>query len=490
MVKKTRKNIVILIQPKVGYLDSVKTNYAIPLALLYVASMINKDYEVIIFDQRIHTDWEKEIDKLLEKNPICIGLTSMTGEQLYYALDISKRIKSKGNYPVVWGGIHPTLDSHNVLKNKNVDIVVRGEGEETFKELINNLEKNKSLKSVKGISFKDNGKIINNPERGFIDLNTLPEIPYNLIDLEKYTGKYKGRRSLHVQLSRGCPFSCTYCYNSIFNKSRWRTLSAENAFKVISVLYHKHNIRYFDFLDDNLFVNLDRMEKIADNIIINKMDIIWKGTLEIPSSKRMNEKYFRKMSKAGLERLEIGVESGSNRILKLVNKPQKIEDVFELNKKISKFNITPGYNFVVGFPTETKEDVKLTLNSALKLLKENPNAEINGVYCYTPYPGTPLYNNLGKFGFIPPKSIEGWIEYSGDKIKTPWVDSKEKKRLSNIQFASYFLNQKGSNLLDVKKTIKILSKLYEPIARARFKFNFFNLMIEHKFLSFYKKLID
>ncbi|MDP7520917.1 MAG: cobalamin-dependent protein [Candidatus Pacearchaeota archaeon] len=182
MVKKTKKNIVILIQPKVGYLDSVKTNYAIPLALLSVASMIHKDYEVIIFDQRIHSDWEKKIDRLLEKNPVCIGLTSMTGEQLYYALEISKRIKSKGNYPVIWGGIHPTLDSHNVLKNKNIDIVVRGEGEETFKELINHLEKNKNIKSIKGISFKSKeGKIISNPERGFIDLNKLPEIPYNLI---------------------------------------------------------------------------------------------------------------------------------------------------------------------------------------------------------------------------------------------------------------------------------------------------------------------
>ena len=483
------KKTIILIQPRVGYLDNVKNNFSTPLAILCVASAICEDYDVKIFDQRLNPDWKKKLNELLKTDPVCIGITSMTGEQLKHALEISEWIKSRGRYIIVWGGIHPTLDSETVLKNNNIDYVVCGEGEETFKELVNSISKNLNVNSVKGISFKDkNRKIIHTPQRNFIDLNNLPQLPYHLVDMEKYIGKYKGRRSLHIQLSRGCPFSCSYCYNSVYNKSFWRTLTVENAFKKISFLYNKYDIRYFDFIDDNLFVKLDRMEKLADEIIKNKMDIIWKGTLEIPSSKKMSEDYIAKMAKAGLERLEVGVESGSNRILKMVNKHQTIEDVYELNKKLSKFNITPGYNFMVGFPSETREDVQMTLKSALKLLEENPNAEINGVYCYTPYPGTPLYNELTKFGFVPPKSIEEWSKFTGDHIETPWISPKEKKKLSNIQFASYFLNKKGSDLLDVKKTIQILSRFYQPIARARFRFNFFGLMAETKFLKFYRGL--
>ncbi len=484
------KRTIILIQPKIGYLDTVKKNFASPLALLFVASNIYKEYNIEIFDQRLHSDWKTPLGKLLDKNPLCVGITSMTGKQLFYALELTKWIKRKGNFPIVWGGVHPTIDPYNVLKEETIDFVVRGEGEETFKELVNALDKKKPLKNILGISYKNKqGKIIQNPERPFIDMNSIQELPYHLVDLEKYVGRYKGRRSIHLQLSRGCPFACTYCYNSKFNKSRWRTLTVENAFKVISNLYNKYNIRYFDFIDDNLFLSLDRMEKLADLFLKNKMDIIWKGTLEIPSSKKMSEAYFEKMEKAGLERLEIGVESGSNKILNFVNKKQKIEDVFELNKKISKFKITPGYNFVMGFPTETEEDLKLTLKSILKLLKENPKAEINGAYCYTPYPGTPLYNILGKYGFPYPQSIIEWSGFGGDEIKTPWLSDKEKKRLGNIQFASYFLNKKGSDLLNIKKSIQILSKLYNPIAKTRFKWNFFGWMFETKALKIYKRMV-
>lgn len=484
------KKKVILIQPKIGYLDEVKRNPSIPLALLCVATNIYNDYEVEIFDQRLHPKWEEGLSRLLKDNPLCVGITSMTGRQLYYALEISKWIKSKSNCPIVWGGIHPTIDPQTVLENENIDIVVRGEGEETFYELVNCLAQGKDIQSIPSISFRNNqGEMVHNPRRPSINLNTLPEIPYHLVDLERYVGRYKERRSLYLQLSRGCPFSCAYCYNSVFNRSQWRSLTVEKALERISYLYHNYNIRYFDFIDDNLFTNPQRMNDIADKVIKNKWNIIWKGTLEIPSSKTMSDQFFKKMAEAGLERLEIGAESGSNRILKFINKHQTIEDVFELNKRLANFSFTPGYNFMIGLPTETSGDIKLTLKGVMKLLDNNPDAEINGVYCFTPYPGTFLYDCLGKFGFIPPSSLEEWSEFSGDQIKTPWLSLKQKKRLSYIQFASYFLNSKASNLLDVKKFIRILSRFYEPIARARFRLNFFGLMFEYWFLSLYKKLI-
>ena len=158
---------IILIQPKAGAWE--KMGARLPIGLLSIAAIpYNQGYKIKIIDQRIDANWKKTLINSLKKSPLCVGLTCMTGKQIFYALEASKIVKKHSTVPVIWGGVHATLLPEQTLENEYVDLIVLREGDVTFAELVNALEKNGSLKKIKGIYYKQNGKIIKNVERSFI----------------------------------------------------------------------------------------------------------------------------------------------------------------------------------------------------------------------------------------------------------------------------------------------------------------------------------
>jgi radical SAM superfamily enzyme YgiQ (UPF0313 family) len=218
-------NDVVLFQPKIGSMDSIRSKPAIPLSLLSIASFLkNRGYHVKIIDQRINPKWEKSLNKEFKKSVIAFGTTCLTGEPILHSL-IASKIAKENSIPVIWGGVHPSLLPHQTLENENIDVIVKGEGEETFFELIQALERNRPLNKVSGIFFKNNSSIKKTKERSFINLDTLPPIDYKIIDINEYLPKYKGKSSLYMESSRGCTFNCAYCYNTVFNKKCWRSKS-------------------------------------------------------------------------------------------------------------------------------------------------------------------------------------------------------------------------------------------------------------------------
>jgi anaerobic magnesium-protoporphyrin IX monomethyl ester cyclase len=179
---------VILVYPNIIKGWQARPRIAMPMSLLCLATpLMNAGYDAKIIDQRVEPRWESILRQELQKNPLCVGVSSMTGPQLRHALGISKMVKEYGNAPVVWGGIHPSLLPEQTLKNKNIDIVVQGEGEETFFELIQALDGKQPLHTVKGIWYKENDQLKSTRMRSFIDINKQPPPPYHLIDLKNYT---------------------------------------------------------------------------------------------------------------------------------------------------------------------------------------------------------------------------------------------------------------------------------------------------------------
>ena len=178
---------VVLVYPHIIEGWQARPRMAMPMSLLCIATpVMNAGYDVKIIDQRVEPRWESILRQELQKDPLCVGVSSMTGPQLRHALDISKMVKEYGNSPVIWGGTHASLLPDQTLKNENIDIVVQGEGEETFPELVEALDGKRPLSTVKGIWYKENGHIKNTGMRPFIDLNKQPPLPYHLIDLKKY----------------------------------------------------------------------------------------------------------------------------------------------------------------------------------------------------------------------------------------------------------------------------------------------------------------
>lgn len=471
---------VVLIQPKVGLWDNILSKSSIPLSLLRVSTFAHKNHDIKIIDQRLNKKWQNALKKELKKGPLCVGITAMSGSSIKYGIEVSEIVKNESpNTTMVWGGTHPTIIPSITLKHKYVDVVLRGEGEKSFSELLEHLERNKSLKEVKGISYKEKGKQIHNPPNKLLDLNKLPDLPYHLVDIKDYLPKHLGRKTINMETSRGCPNQCKFCYNSLGFGGIWRTLTTENVLKQVKRVIDNFGVEHIFFVDDNLFLSHKRIFNICKGLIKEKLDLTWdtQGAC-ISDIYKMSMAEIRLMEKSGCNRLMLGVQSGSQKILDMLNLNVTPQQAITVNKKLKSYNIIPHYYFIVGFPYESKEDRLKTINLALRLLKENKKATTSPFFCYEPWPGTPLFEKASKdYDLQMPKDMEYWIESEWDSSRAPWLTDEEKGIVESLHFASVFYDKKSEWYSD-SRLIKFLVSLYRPIARHRIRKLNFNFMIE------------
>lgn len=480
------KERIILVQPRVGDWDDFRSHPALPLALLSVSREIAGDFDISLVDTRIDKDWRQSLIKELDRGALCVGVTSMTGGQINHALEVSRVVKENSSIPVVWGGIHASMFPESTIQDDFIDAIVVGEGERTFQKLVCALAGGRDLSGIPGIWYKDGSRIVKNQLHDFLKLDSLPQLPLGLIKLNKYLPVFKGRRTFYLETSRGCPNSCSFCYNPSFNRSTWRAFSIARTLEDIGFLYRVHRVRSFYIVDDNFFVDLQRARSVAQGIIDQGMDIIWEAQgISINSALKMDEEYLSVLERSGLRKVHFGVESGSERILRLVNKRIRIEDVIKINQRWRKFNIIAQYNFMCGFPGERMKDLRMTVDLVFKLMKENPNALISPLCPYTPYPGTALYNNQMGKRFRKRATLREWSQTNyGDNL---WQSKRRKKILSALFFASQFLDTHRSKDMVQSRLIKILISLYRPIAKFRVKHLFFGFMPELKVKEFFTK---
>lgn len=474
---------IVLLQPREGIYNNVLKPW-VPLSLLSAVSKIDREgYPCKIIDQRVNENWESELIQELDKNPICVGITSMTGSQILFALEAAQIVKKYNQISVVWGGVHPSLFPKQTLENKLIDIVVKGEGEETFYQLIKRLETKTSLDGLQGISYKNKGKIIENPERPFLKLDDYSETPYHLLNINDYLHKFfSEKKVIEIESSRGCPFSCGFCYSPSYNNRLWRALSAEKVVERIKKLVDSYSIRSFHFIDDAFFINKKRVNDIMSAIIEANLKIKmgFQG-VRIDTFDRMSNDEISLLIRAGGRFLQFGVESGSLRILELINKEVKIEQIISLNQRLSRYpKLIPYYNFICGFPTETREDIFATTGLAWTLLIENKNAMISPFHHYKPYPETPLFKFTENQNFVSPEKLEDWGKFDWTELIQSSKEKKTMRLLRNIEMASILVDKKMENQSD-SIFWTVMAKIYRPIARFRFKNNFFTFMPESVF---------
>ena len=459
----------VLINPKGFRLINDQT---LPFGLLYASIYACQEYDIKIIDQRVDKDWKEKLVKELEKTPLLVGITCMTGPQIFDALEISK-IAKQHNIKVVWGGVHASLTPKQTLENPYIDFVIQGEGEITFHELLKALDKNLPLKNINGLWYKQNGDIKANPPRRDLNLEELPRLPYHLIeDMKKYIQikETRGnRRSINIFTSRGCPHQCTYCFNKQFNKGYWRQMSAKKSLEEIRFAVEKFKLENIFILDDNFFVNLNRTKEIAQGIIDMNLDFTWDVLgAQISTLKNVDKDYYSFLVKSRCKSLLFGIESGSPRILKLIKKDIKVEEVLAVNKMLKDTGLKTYYSFMSGFPTETKEDILMTINLMLKLKENNPNVEYGTVKCVIIYPGTELFDIALKYGYKPPQKLKDWAHITWgnySRIDYPWLSNKRKTMLMDLYYYSLLMNP--DHLYINSKLFTTVSRLYYPIAKYR-----------------------
>lgn len=458
----------------------------LPTSVLSVAApLVRSGYDIKIIDQRIDKNWKETLLEELKNGLLSFGISALTGKQILNGLEASKFVRENSNVPIVWGGVHPSLMPHQTLKNQYIDFVVIGEGEESFLELTNALKKKTSIENIKGIGYKKGDKIFINQARDFVDLNLLPEIPYDLINVENYisrksfaTGKLS--RGIAFYTSRGCPHRCGFCYNQEFNKGKWRSKSPERVFSEIKYLVDNFKIDSFDIEDDEFFVDPDRARKICELIIQNNLNIEIFTSCRVNYVMNMDKEYLQTIYKAGFRTLSFGVESGSERMIELMHKDINFNQVFETIRKLKSVGINSKYYFMAGFPTETIEDLYKTTDLVLKMKELDPQIRIPSWRFFTPYPGTDLYELAIKQGWEPPKLLEEWANYDFNTVRMPWVKGKIKSIINNVIFMIDFIEinkTKGSGIYFR------LAKIFGIIINYRWKKHLFAFLPE-KYLVF------
>ena len=473
---------IVLIFPII----ELKQRNLLPLSLLFIAApLIKKGYDVEIIDQGTEKKWREKLDKALQSNPLMVGISVLTGKQILYGLEISEIVKKQSNTKVVWGGVHPSLLPEQTLENKFIDLIVIGEGEETLLELVEKLDKKEDYSNLLGIGYKKNGKIKINPERSFINLDEQSEIPYNLIDIDRYIylesfASGKPGRDLAMYTSRGCPHRCAFCYNKEFNKRKWRCLSAEKVVSEIKKVVSEYNITSISLQDDEFFTNLERVRKICELLLKENINVEFISSCRIDYICRMEDDFLKLIRKCGFRTLELGIESGSPLMLEKIKKDITIEQVKEAVIKLKRFDIEGKYCFMAGFPQEKIEDMYKSADLMRDIKMINPYSRIPGWRIFTPFPGIELYQDAINEGWIPPKNLEEWAYYDFETIKMPWVTKKMEKIIRGLLFLVPFLRLQD-------KPLSIFHKILGCWVDFRWKNHFFSFIPEKGIINLIKK---
>ena len=430
---------VVLVYPITG-LDVRGLSVWLPLSVLAVASGVADAYDVVVVDQRVDPDWRRSLKKALGPETLCVGISSMTGSQILHGLEAARQVRDAApDLPIVWGGNHPTLAAAQTAEHSLVDIVVIGEGEKTFRLLVDALKAGKDWRAIPNIAYKSEGRaVVQGDAYDFVDPERMEEMPYHLVDVEKYVAGRAlfGRpvRSLPFITSFGCPYACTYCCQPVLSNRRWRRMSPELAARRASALAERYGLDAIEFHDEEFFVDRRRGTKIAESIggafswyVQTRMDDLL--ALDLPA-----------LEKNGLCAVQPGLESGSDRILKLVRKQETVAQYRAANSALARTGIQATYNFMMGFPTETPEDLNSTVDLALELLDANPNARVAGFYVFVPYPGSELYDLAIKEGFVAPAGFEDWSRYNRQHIAAPWL--LDRRALKFLMLTSKFIDGK------------------------------------------------
>lgn len=408
--------------------------YTMPLALIAIGSALDPAlYEVVIIDGRLEDDPIAAVSEHLDE-ALCIGITVLTGNPIRDAVQMSRAVKARRpDMPVVWGGWHPSLFGKECLEEPAVDITVQAQGEETFREIVRRLESGLSLEGCAGCAYRTPaGEIRLNPPRPMQNVNELPRHNYQLIDVPRYY-RLKGKPQIDYISSQGCAFRCAFCADPFVYKRKWAGLSPERMGDEIEDLWRRYQCSDINLQDETFFTYADRVEKIADEFIRRKLPITWAATMRADQGARLSEEAMAKCRKSGLRRVIIGVESGSQEMMDRIRKDIKLEQVFVSAEKCRRHGVAINFPFIVGFPGESDESVRASLEVAKRLRAMSPQF-VTPFFYFKPYPGSSITEQAVQEGFQLPCSLEEWANFDFVGSIGPWVSPQKYRLIENFKY--------------------------------------------------------
>ncbi len=421
---RTRKKKVVFFFPAFSSLEATA-----PLGILAVSTpLLRAGYQVCIVDSTITPHFQQRVLQELE-DALCLAVSLVTGPMIRETAQIAREAKRLyPELPVILGGWHPSLLPDQTLASDNVDVVVRGQGEEALLQVVQRLEAGASLEGIDGVGYKEGGKLIFNSPRELTPIRDLPPKAYHLADFDAYE-RVCGRRWAMYISSLACPYSCAYCTNEAVYGRLWNALEAVQVVEETVDLVLRYQLQLLWIVDDNFLVDRERALKIAEGLIRRGVSFEWSIQASTNLVNRLDVDQLKLLRRAGLRQICHGAESASPTVLKLMDKNfQRPETIYAVAEKCIRADIRPSFNVIFGFPGEGEKERRETIRLIMQVCRRFPGAEF-WTNIFTPYPGSPIVRRAAELGIEIPDSFEGWADFFPRYTVLPWLNGRKHRRV-------------------------------------------------------------
>jgi magnesium-protoporphyrin IX monomethyl ester (oxidative) cyclase len=411
------------------------------IAVCYLAAAVEDIVESMAMPENYYNDGIFDsFERLLKQRPFdLVAISSMTG--CFNNAEKLARIAKKHGITVVMGGFHPTALPEEVLDTGGVDLVVIGEGEETFRELV----QNGPSREVKGLVWKEKGEYVYTGMRELIkDVDSI-RFPLRSLRPERFGEKSEAYTIDTIYTSRGCPWTCSFCANDKMHK-HWRGRSAENVVEEIAQLHDPKKKKLLKIWDANFLTNIKRVERICDLMIERGLTNFRIVTETRAKDIIRAERILPKLRKIGLSKVGLGIESPNPKTLALMNKQNTLDEVTTAINLLNRFSVGSEGYFIIGHYSESVEDTMAYPKFARALgLKQVL------FMAMTPYPGTRIFEEYRKDGNI---TSRDWGLYNNfvPVIRTAHMENRDIVRMMlycNVAFCDYRTLLKRDNSRNV-----------------------------------------
>jgi anaerobic magnesium-protoporphyrin IX monomethyl ester cyclase len=413
------------------------------------------------------------------RDALCLAISLVTGPMIRETVDIARAVKTwNPDFPIILGGWHPSLLPKQTLEAPFIDIVVRGQGEETLLEVAQHLEARTPVDLIPGIGFKRNGKLHFSTERPLKPIVELPPKAYHLADFDAYERSCGRRWAMYIS-SLACPFNCSYCTNAGVYGRKWNALPPEQFVEETVDLTNRYGLEMLWIVDDNFLVDLDRARHIAEGLVRAGANFKWSIQATTNLTARLTHEDLKLLRLSGLHQICQGVDSGSEKILKLMNKTfQDFDSIYESASRCLVAGIRPSFNIIFAYPGEGKSERRETIDFMMDVCRRFPGAEF-WTNIFTPYPGSPIMEQAQELGIQVPNSLEGWADFFPRYTVLPWLSGREHNRLQVMRDYLRIAFDRVPIAADTRKrSTRIAQKMLSFPARWRLDRDIYALPVE------------
>jgi anaerobic magnesium-protoporphyrin IX monomethyl ester cyclase len=477
----------------------------LPLELLQIASgPVADGFEVVMIDAMIEPDY---IAKVLEAcdGALCFASSCILGYQVYDGYVVAKAVREKyPDLPIIWGGWFPSVIPEMYFEHDVADAVGMGQGELTFRDVVNALACGEPLENVPGLAVKKDGRMIYTEHRPVVGFDQFERVPWELLEYERYAelqtsptrnkvrhrfplpGKWTADnppRGFSYFSSFGCPEPCTFCCSPRVTGRRWKAISGKELAEDIAELQQRFKFDVLRFQDANFGVAEKRTKEFCEHLIDLNVPIHWNGTIEIETIMRYKEETLDLLRDSKCHLLWLGAETGDQEMQMQIGKKIKLGHIPQAIGALADRGIIPGTFWIIGYPGETEEQMAATLKHAAAIKHAYPIAG-SEVYPFRPIPGTHDFDEAVKRGYEAPKDFFDWgmcFEYKYNAQNTPLPQAiREEWRRYNNTAAIYDMH--------VQEGPEWVRRGLSKIAGWRLKHGRYDFALEQKLFDLYVRL--